>query len=172
MHNLFLYPLYLTLRYKHQHKKQNDYPAFYIYIVFYKNKHITNDGIRYYWIFNTFLLFLLLVKPVKTTDTNGGYSVGWTQPGEWLEYQLNTKKTDSYKIVGRFATPKINSKINVWLNGVKVKSNVTIASTGGHQNWQNQVLFSGRNLTKGTNTLRIEVVTGGFNMNWFKFSAN
>ncbi|MDD5687537.1 MAG: carbohydrate-binding protein [Elusimicrobia bacterium] len=32
------------------------------------------------------------------TDTGGGYYVGWTKPGEWLEYTINVTKSDEYKI--------------------------------------------------------------------------
>ena len=31
-----------------------------------------------------------------TTDLGGGYNVGWTGPGEWLNYTLNVQQTAVY----------------------------------------------------------------------------
>ncbi|MDD5687534.1 MAG: chitobiase/beta-hexosaminidase C-terminal domain-containing protein [Elusimicrobia bacterium] len=37
------------------------------------------------------------------TDTGNGYDVGWTQPGEWLEYSVNVNQSGEYKIILRTA---------------------------------------------------------------------
>src|SRR6478672_110849 len=39
-----------------------------------------------------------------TTDVGGGYNVGWTDPGEWLNYTLNVQQTGIYEFTFRAAS--------------------------------------------------------------------
>src|SRR5439155_1587484 len=39
-----------------------------------------------------------------TSDTGGGYNVGWMAPGEWLKYSVNFSASGLYTLSGRIAT--------------------------------------------------------------------
>jgi len=40
-----------------------------------------------------------------STDTGGGYNVGWVSPGEWLTYAVNVASAGTYTIEVRVASP-------------------------------------------------------------------
>ena len=63
----------------------------------------------------------------------GGYSVGWTGPGEWLEYTANSSAS-TYKLDLRVASAVTGSKLVLKSNGTTVAT-VDIPNTGG---WYSQ----------------------------------
>jgi len=107
-----------------------------------------------------------------STDTGGGYNVGWTVDGEWLEYTTNTT-AGTYDIVVRGAsgsTATGTKSVRVLLDGT-VLGTATVAITGGWQTWQDFTI-SGVPITAGTNrVLRLELVGGDFNLNYVRFAS-
>lgn len=104
-----------------------------------------------------------------TTDTGGGYDVGWIDPGEWLEYTVNVPDPSAiYSIKVRVASTAA-SQMRVRLDGT-VLGTVQITNTGGWQNWQTVTLpnipIAGGS---GARALRLEMLTSGFNINWIEF---
>lgn len=94
----------------------------------------------------------------------GGYNVGWTNAGEWLEYTVNVT-AGTYDISLRVASIYSNKQAKVYLDGTLLGT-FTIPNTGSWQSWRNvtinNVTVSGGNYK----ILRIECVTDGFNVNW------
>lgn len=104
-----------------------------------------------------------------TTDTGGGYDVGWIDPGEWLEYTVNMPDPSAiYSIKVRVASTAAG-QMRVRLDGT-VLGTVQITNTGGWQNWQTVTLtnvpIAGGS---GARALRLEMLTSGFNVNWIEF---
>ena len=99
-----------------------------------------------------------------TTDTDGGYNVGWIKSGEWLEYPITVSASGDYTADIRLASSKSTGKFNVLVDGSTVDS-VSLASTGGWQNWETQNVDLG-SLSAGEHTIRIAVTGDDFNMNW------
>jgi beta-glucosidase len=102
-----------------------------------------------------------------TTDTGGGYDVGWINSGEWLEYTVNAPDPSAvYNLSVRVASSSTGGRLRVRLDGT-VLGTLAIPATGGWQNWQTvvltNVLVSGGPASKA---LRLEMLTGGFNLNW------
>jgi Glycosyl hydrolase family 3 C-terminal domain/Carbohydrate binding module (family 6)/F5/8 type C domain/Fibronectin type III-like domain/Glycosyl hydrolase family 3 N terminal domain len=102
-----------------------------------------------------------------TTDTGGGYNVGWLNNGEWLEYTVNPPDPSAiYSINVRVAAPAAGGQLRVRLNGT-VLGTVSVPATGGWQNWQTVTLpnvpIQG---DIGSQALRLEVLNNGFNINW------
>lgn len=100
----------------------------------------------------------------------GGYNVGWTDAGEWLEYTVNVT-AGTYDISLRVASIYSNKQAKVYLDGTLLGT-FTIPNTGSWQTWQsvtiNNVTISGGN----NKILRIECVTDGFNLNWIDVFGN
>ena len=101
-----------------------------------------------------------------TADTGGGYDVAWIDPGEWLEYTVNVPDPSAiYSIKARVASTTA-CQMRVRLDGT-VLGVVQIPNTGGWQNWQTVTLtnvpIAGGS---GAGALRLEMLTGGFNLNW------
>ena len=71
-----------------------------------------------------------------TTDTGGGYDVGYLNSGEWLEYTVNVPDSEAiYSISVRAASLSGGGQLRVRLDGT-VLGTIQIPSTGGWQNWQ------------------------------------
>lgn len=104
-----------------------------------------------------------------TTDTGGGYDVGWINNGEWLEYTVNVPDPEAiYSISVRAASPSGGGVLRLRLDGT-VLGTLQIPNTGGWQSWQT-VTLPNLPLPGGTGSkaLRLEVLNTGFNLNWIE----
>lgn len=101
-----------------------------------------------------------------TLDPNGGQChVGWTEPGEWIEYDVNLAQGGEYTLVFRLASEQANRRIRLEVDGVNVSGSITSPSSG----WQT---FADRTvtnvpLTAGPHVFRVVFETGAVNLNYF-----
>ena len=102
------------------------------------------------------------------TCTEGGYNVGWTAAGEWLEYSVNVASAGTYQVGARVASPNAG-RLHYELDGQPVGGAVALPPTGGFQTWQ--TVTSTVTLPAGAHVLRVAVEAGGVNLNRFTFSA-
>ena len=105
-----------------------------------------------------------------TTDAGGGYIVGWTRDGEWLEYTLANVTAGAYDIRFRVASNNsiTNKTLTAELNGNPIGS-VSFGSTGGWQTWET-VTLSEVNIPGGSDqVLRLSIGGGYFNLNYVEF---
>src|SRR5205814_8952423 len=68
-----------------------------------------------------------------TTDTGGGYNVGWIDTGEWLEYTVSVASAGTYNINMRVASCCSGGSFHIEMNNVNVTGTQSFASTGGWQ---------------------------------------
>jgi len=101
-----------------------------------------------------------------TTDVGGGQNVGYTDLGTWNEYLVNISTTGNYTFKFRVASNVAGGNFDIKLDDVLIKSNVTIANTGGWQTWADYDV-TGIALTAGEHLLKFEFKTTGTNMNYF-----
>lgn len=102
-----------------------------------------------------------------TTDTGGGHNVGYTIAGEWLRYSVNVAQAGRYRLDVRVASATGGGSLRLALNGADLTTSIALPNTGGWQTWQT-VSFDGVQLAAGAQALRLSVLTGGFNVNWFE----
>ncbi|MEH6396615.1 di-heme oxidoredictase family protein [Pseudoalteromonas sp.] len=102
-----------------------------------------------------------------TSDTGGGYNVGWTSAGEWLEYQANLG-AGTYNLITRVASEIGNGTYTVLIDGNTVATDA-VPTTGGWQTFISQTIAS-VTLDEGVHTIRIEMTGGEFNINWLEFN--
>jgi hypothetical protein len=74
----------------------------------------------------------------------------------------------TYDITARIASGINNSKLRLYLDGAEITDIVTVPNTGGYQNWQRLNLGTAE-VKPGSQTLRLAVVTGGFNITEISF---
>jgi len=103
-----------------------------------------------------------------TTDTGGGYNVGWTRTGEWIEYTVNVQTTGTYTLTERVASGASTGQFRIEFDGVDVTGTVTCPNTGGWQNWTS--ISQTVNLTAGQHVMRIYFLGDETNINYFTFS--
>jgi len=102
-----------------------------------------------------------------TADEGGGDNIGWTAAGEFVQYTVNIPADGTYNITYRVASQDGSDGFETSVGGVVVDTQ-TIVSTGGWQEWTSQT--ASVDLVAGEQTLRIDFVGGGVNINWIKIT--
>lgn len=97
-------------------------------------------------------------------DTGGGYNTGWMSSTEWLEWTVNVAGTGDYDIYLRVASGEGGGTFKVLLDGVDKTGSRSFAGAGGWQNWTT-IIVPARNLTSGQHVFRVNVESGGWNLN-------
>lgn len=104
-----------------------------------------------------------------TLDTGGGYNLGWTQDGEWLEYEISATTNAAYTFIIRYAAPNSTNpqlQIRTTFGGLEANTpTLSLSPTGGNQIWQNYITQV--TLFNGTNIVRFNITNGAANLNYF-----
>jgi endonuclease/exonuclease/phosphatase family metal-dependent hydrolase len=99
----------------------------------------------------------------------GGYDVGWTAGGEWLNYTVNVPASGTYNLDFRVASLNGGS-LYVHFNGVNETGTLNIPATGGWQKWT--TIRKAVSLTAGTQSMRVSLSSGGINLNSFTVGSS
>lgn len=110
-------------------------------------------------------------QPAK--DFGGGLNVGWTDAGDYMAYTNNVISIPSagqYTVEYRVASPVNTGVIELRRTGSNppIYGRINVPNTGGFQTWRtikHTVTFP-----QGSQTFRIQVINGGFNVNWFRIT--
>jgi endonuclease/exonuclease/phosphatase family metal-dependent hydrolase len=89
----------------------------------------------------------------------GGYNVGWTTAGEWLQYTVNVAATGTYNVSLRVAA---QSSSSIEFSGAGASTSFSVPNTGGWQSWQTVTKQLG--LSAGQHVLTVKFSTGGVNL--------
>lgn len=104
----------------------------------------------------------------NTADVGGGRNLGWTASSEWLEYSVFLLEGVNYEVVARVASQDGGGQYDLSLDGMPIGSR-SVSSSGGWQNWVDDVVGTMTLTSTGIHTLRIDINAGGFNLNYFEF---
>jgi uncharacterized protein involved in high-affinity Fe2+ transport len=107
-----------------------------------------------------------------TTDTGGGYDLGWTAAGQWFNYTVNVATAGTYAVSLRLAAPtavtnalQIDNAAGTDLSGV-----ITAPATGGYQDWT--TVTANITLPAGLQTLTVDQDGPGWNINYLTFATS
>jgi hypothetical protein len=111
------------------------------------------------------------VDMAATSDTGGGYVVGWTAAGEWLLYTVNVATAGTYTLDVRLSSNGVGGTFHVEVNGVDKTGTIAVPNTGGWQTWKT-VTKTGVALAAGVQVIKVAMDTIGpsgsvANFNWF-----
>ncbi len=95
-----------------------------------------------------------------STDSGGGFNVGWTAPGEWLNYTVNVSAAGVYDIEVRVASLGTGGTFHLLVDGVDKTGRLTVPNTGGWQRYTT-VRTSGVSLSAGLQVWRLFMDTNG-----------
>ena len=104
-----------------------------------------------------------------TQDEGGGYNVGWTDAGEWLEFDVQIDTASNYLLTARVAALETGGLVRVLVDGVD-RALIAVRATGGWQTWSSQQVDVGQ-LEAGLHTIRLSIEKGLFNLNWLELDA-
>ena len=109
-----------------------------------------------------------LNQPVEILAcSEGGYKVGWMDTGEWLEYTINVKISDSYLIAVRVSSDNGKGKLHIKLDGEDVTGSLAVPNTGGWDTFKT-IQKNAVKLQSGVHTLQLYVDAEGVNMNYIE----
>lgn len=90
----------------------------------------------------------------SSSDTGGGYNVGWVKVGEWLKYTVNVTAAGTYNLELRLAGSSGGGTLHLEVDGVDKTGPISVPATGGWQSWTT-VTKTGISLAAGTQTWRL-----------------
>jgi hypothetical protein len=107
----------------------------------------------------------------STSDTGGGYNLGWTSAGQWFRYTVNVAAAGSYTVSLRVAAPGAVAGALHLANstGGNLTGGVSIPATGGWQTWT--TVTAQLTLPAGQQVLTLVQDTGGWNLNSLTFAT-
>ena len=110
----------------------------------------------------------------ETTDDGGGLNIGYTDPGDSADYLIFVEQEGQYKANFRLASEWAEGRIGLYLIADDMTETELVVldtpTTGGWQTWT--TVSDNLALPKGIHTLRLKILTGGFNLNWIEFELD
>ena len=105
------------------------------------------------------------------TDTGGGYYVGWTAAGEWLNYTLAAASAGPYTVDFRVSAAGAGGAFHLEdAHGKNLTGPVTAPSTGDWQKWA--TVRATLTLPAGRQVLKLVEDSGGYDLNRMTFARN
>jgi hypothetical protein len=106
-----------------------------------------------------------------STDTGGGYDLGWTAAGQWFKYTVNVATAGTYTVTFRIAAESAVTDGFHLSNssGTNLSGSVNVPDTGGWQTWT--TVTATVTLPAGEQTLTLDQDNGGWNVNWLSFAS-
>lgn len=110
------------------------------------------------------------IQTETTSDVGGGSNVGWIEPGDWMDYNVNVATSGNYTVNFRVSAPAEGSQVQLRKSDGSVLATSTIPATGDYQTWT--TVTTNISLTAGNQVLRIYAPTAGWNFNWFEVGVS
>ena len=101
------------------------------------------------------------------TCSAGGYTLGWTNAGEWLAYKVSISKTAAYLVSFYIATTSDNAKLHLEESGINKTGIISIPNTESFQKWM--VVTKSIKLDAGQHILKLVIDGGPLNVDKMVF---
>jgi endoglucanase len=109
-------------------------------------------------------------KCIDTYPGSNGYSVGWTDNKEWMQYTIYADSAAAYTFRIRSASLYAAAGIvHLSINGTDISSPKSLTGSGNWNVWRSDSV-SGIILPAGKSSLRLHFDRGGSNINLFTFT--
>jgi beta-glucosidase len=106
-----------------------------------------------------------------TTDTGGGYDLGWTASGQWFKYTVDVASAGTYTLGLRLASPDgVTDALHIANSaGTNLSGDINAPETGGWQDWT--TVDATVTLPAGVQTLTVDQDNGGWNVHYLSFAG-
>ncbi len=101
------------------------------------------------------------IEPSSEHDFN----IGWTQPGEWVEYTVNVESDGIYQLEARVAAQNMDGYFHFEFDGKNVTGKITAKQTNGWQTWTT-VTSPQFTLSAGVQIMKFVAESAEFNINY------
>ncbi len=101
------------------------------------------------------------------SDLNKGLDVGYNDPNDFMQYNVNVLNKGTYKVDFRVAGA-IAGSFQLLNSGASITGPVKVPVTGGYQTWK--TISDTVILNPGKQTIRFQTISPGWNINYMVFS--
>lgn len=108
---------------------------------------------------------------IVTTD-GGGYAIGYTQKGEWVEYTIQVEETGDYVITARVSDAWELDGFHLYVDGKEITEAYTIPATCDDWSQYEEIGVSTAHLTQGKHILKLQIEGSYVNIDWLKFEPD
>lgn len=108
------------------------------------------------------------IELCSDNEITNGYNVGWTEPGEWMQYSLKSDSGAIYSCKIRHASAGTGSIFHFEVDGVNVSGSLSLPGTGDWGNWQT-TSFENIVIPGGDIQIKFVLESGSSNLNYFLF---
>jgi poly(3-hydroxybutyrate) depolymerase len=99
----------------------------------------------------------------------GGYAVGHTQAGEWLEYKVDVKEEGAYALEANVVSGNDGSSFRLFIDDAPITDTVKVGNTDADYKTYSVVTAKTSKLTKGSHVLRLEITGNWVDIDWLSF---
>lgn len=99
----------------------------------------------------------------------GGYAIGYTEKGEWVEYTIQVEETGDYDITARVSGTWELDGFHLYVDGKEITEAYTIPATCDDWSQYEEIGVSTAHLTQGKHILKLQIEGGYVNIDWLKF---
>jgi endoglucanase len=100
----------------------------------------------------------------------GELYLGWTAPGEWVNYTVDVQATGAYRIQAHLSSRTEVAQIALAFDGVDRTGPITLPTTGHWHIWRNAENLAEVKLEKGLHVMTLSVLKeGNFNLDYLEF---
>lgn len=109
----------------------------------------------------------------EVEDESGEYNIGWTEEDEWLEYTVDVETAGAYNITYRVASGG-DGELALSFDGEQVDQIMIPSTTNDPDEWWTDFTYTdvttdAVELEEGEQVMRLDIITGGFNINYIVF---
>ena len=99
-----------------------------------------------------------------------GMVIGYTEPGDWLEYTVDFKRKGPYTIKANVSSGYNTSSFRLYVDDVPITDTISVPQTG-EEKWDTYVEIGGKvdSVSVGKHILKIEVTGAYFNLDYIIF---
>jgi aryl-phospho-beta-D-glucosidase BglC (GH1 family) len=108
------------------------------------------------------------IEPCSDNTNTNGYNVGWLEPGEWMQYDVDIAEAGVYDINLRTASGGFDGSFHFSVDGSDISSTRWVPHTGGYQNWET-IVVPNVVLTPENKKLRFHSDGSSYNLSSFEF---
>ena len=107
------------------------------------------------------------VQVETTDDSGGGQNLNQIDDGDWMDYNVSVASPGVYSFRFRLANSYSDgARFELRQADGTLLTSVEVPRTGGWQSWA--TIGATARLSSGSQTLRIHVIKGGWNLNWLE----
>lgn len=102
-------------------------------------------------------------------NNDNGYSVGYTEVGEWLEYTVSIKNEGLYTVEAKVSSGSDASSFRLFIDDTAITDTIKVANGG---DWETYSVVSTKTtrLPPGPHILKLAITGSFFNIDWLKFT--